>query len=320
MSLLSPAAKRCVSKPYKPYVLIACAVVAGAACDLTARTGQTLVLGNRGSVFGSGGNAQSAPLPAVTVQSGATVLVQDADVFGGGIVVSQAGQQLFGEAGPGIVSDDNGTIRVQQGLVAGGPIVLQLPVDVFDDPAAGIDTVNSTVEITGGTVRGGGIVSQTGTTPDALPGIGVSVLNGTLRVTGGTIMAGPLIPPPAAEGVALSVFAVNTQSEILGGTFTDSVGVLDGRARIRGGSFNILVFQNTSAASCSEIRGGTFRIVAVQMGRVIVAGTGLTLVPLTPEISMLSGTLESGQAINTLVLQDSGGVFQLVSSGATGCP
>jgi hypothetical protein len=42
---------------------------------------ESLVLDNRGLAFGSGGNAQRAPLPAVRVLPEGSVTVRDADVF-----------------------------------------------------------------------------------------------------------------------------------------------------------------------------------------------------------------------------------------------
>ncbi len=308
----------------KRFVLIACAVVAGAGCDLVAVAGQTLTLGNQGSVFGTGGNAQTAPNPAVRVQLGGNVTVEDASLFGGGLLVQQVGQQSFGAAGAGIASAGNNSIRVQRGMVSGGSVLLQVPVTQFDRPAPAIAAVGAFVEITGGTVRGGSIVSQVGAVPMGvspnliLPAPAITANGGTLRVTGGTVMSGAIDPPDSRARLSVATF--NTQVDVLGGTFSDGFGTIDGRARISGGTFESLVFLNTSANSCSEIRGGQFSGLAISGGRVIIAGTGLALTSAQSGGQTLTGTLQNGQLVNAGVVQSSGGVVQLVTSGAAGCP
>ena len=300
--------------------LIACALVGAVGCDLIAEAGRVLVLGNRGTVFGSGGNAQNAPLPAVRVQPGGGVVVQDADVFGGGIVVQQAGQQSFGTAGAGISAvDGNGMVRVQQGLVAGGPVLVQVQEDAFDEAAPGIQATDSAIEISGGTVRGGGIVSQVGPLTEGLPAPAVLAQGGTLRMTGGTLMAGGVAPESAGDDP--SVIALESQLEVLGGSFGDEVLSADGRARILAGTFESLQLVSSTPEGCSELRGGQVSELAVVGGRLIVAGTGLGLAPTSdPTVSRLTGTLESGQAVNAEVVVDEGGVVQLVAPGSPGCP
>src|SRR5262245_42737998 len=114
------------------------------ACDLIARPRQPLVLGDRGMVFGTSGNAQQAPVPAIQVVPEGSVTVLDADVFGGSIAFERVDQQRFGVAAPGILAD-TGAVRVVQGLIQGGSIVVQAPVDDFDAPAPAIDASFSRV-------------------------------------------------------------------------------------------------------------------------------------------------------------------------------
>ncbi len=320
MSIGSAVAKRCA--------LLVCAVIGGIGCDLVVRTGETVVLGNRGSVFGTGGNSQAAPRAAVTAQAGSTVVVQDADVFGGGIVVEQVGQPAFQFAGAGIQAT-GGTVRVQQGLVAGGPVVIRVQDDAFDSAQAGISATASTVEITGGTVRGGAVVSQAGQVlMDAAPGIFVQ--GGSLRVTGGTVNPGAVLPPFPDSDINFSILGFGAQVEVLGGTFGGGLGMFDGRARVRGGVFPF-VFQDTATGGgCTEVRGGQINefvgrfpgLAALNGGRLIVAGTGLTLTPIDSEIGQnrLTGTLENGQGVNVVVFQDDVSTVQLVAPGAAGCP
>lgn len=304
----------------KRYVLVACALIGGAGCDLIAEAGSTLTLGGRGSVFGSGGNAQTAPLPAVRVQPSGTVVVQDADLFGGGILAEQPGQQSFGMAGAGISSRvGNGTIRVQQGLVSGGPVVLQVAGGAFDDPAPGIDAIDSTLEITGGTIRGGALVSQVGPLTDGLPAPALLAQGGTVRMLGGSLAAGAL--PTELAGNGPSMIAMDSRLEVLGGTYGDEVLSADGRARILGGTFQSLHLVSSSPDGCSELRGGQMSELVAVGGRVIVAGTGLALVPTRQlGVSHLTGTLENGQTVDTEVVLDEGAAVQLVAAGSPGCP
>lgn len=304
----------------KPYALIFCAVIGGAGCDLIAEAGKVLTLGGRGSVFGSGGNAQNAPLPAVRVEPGGTVVVQDADVFGGGVVVQQPGQPSSGAAGAGISSDaGNGTIRVQQGLVSGGPVVVQVAGDVADQPAPGIQATDSSIDIAGGTIRGGGVVSQVGPLADGLPAPAVLAQGGTLRMTGGTLTAGGLAPQ--SDGDDPSVIAMDAQVEVVGGSFSDELLAADGRARILGGTVESLQLVSSTPDGCRELRGGQVGEIVVVGGRLIVAGTGLALAPTAqPGVSKLTGTLEGGQAVNADVVLDEGAVVQLVPAGSPGCP
>jgi hypothetical protein len=305
----------------KRFALLACAVIGGAGCDLIVETGQTLVLADRGAAFGTGGNAQTAPLPAVRVQPGATLVVQDADVLGGGIVVQQTDQPSFGSAGAGIASTaGNGTVRVLQGLVSGGSVLVQAPKDPLDEPAPGIVAVGSSVEIAGGTIRGGSIVSQVGPTPGKRPAPAMVVIGGTVRVTGGTFVPG-MLDSPNPLAARLSLLAIGSQLEIRGGVFNDAFGAIDGRTRVFGGIFESLAFMSSTPSGCSELRGGLLSALGVDRGRVIVAGTGLSLTPMQPSgTSLLTGTLENGQSVSARVVQRNGAVVQLVSPGSPGCP
>lgn len=320
MSIGSAIAKRCV--------VLACAVIGGAGCDLVARTGETLVLANRGSVFGSGGDAQTAPLPAVNVQPGGNVVVQDADLFGGGILVQQVGQQAFDFAGAGIRSV-SGTVRVQQGLVSGGPVVIQVQDLAFDSAEAGIRAVGSSVEVVGGMVQGGAVVSQIGlVSMDAAPA--VITQGGTLRVSGGTLNPGALVPALPNSDINFSILTFGTQVEVLGGSFGGGLGLLDGRARVLGGTFPFVFVDTAIGGGCVELRGGQINeftgrfpgITAINGGRLIVAGTGLSLTPIVSDVgqSQLTGTLESGQPVNVVVFQDDTSSVELVPPGGAGCP
>jgi hypothetical protein len=299
-------------------------ILAGSGCDLISMPGQTLTLGNRGSVFGSGGNADQAPLPAVRVQPTGTVVVQDADLFGGGIVVSRTDQTQYGIAGQGIISD-SGSVRVQAGLVQGGPIVLQTPVDVFDDPAPAIDATASSIDISGGRVVGGSIVSTVGQGLEAsIPASGLEATSSNVRITGGTFAAGVLNPAPETDpllGLNPSVLAVSSNLEIRGGDFTGGIALADSTARIFGGRASAVTFLSLGTSACSEIRGGQFSVFGISGGRIIVAGTDLALRNnLAAGALQITGTLESGEPINTFVVQIDGGQVQLVPPGAPGCP
>jgi hypothetical protein len=304
----------------KRYSLVVCALVGGAACDLIAEAGQTLTLANQTTVLGSVGNAQTPPRPAVDVRPGGTVVVQDATLLGGGVLVQQAGQQSFGAAGPGISAPDgNGTIRVQQGLVSGGPVIVRVAGEAFDDPAPGIQTLDATLEIGGGTLRGGALVSEVGPLADGLPAPALLTQGGTVRMLGGSLGAGSL--PAEIAGDGPSMVALESQLEIVGGSYGDEVLSADGRARILGGTFESLHLVSSSPDGCSELRGGQMGELVVVGGRVIVAGTALELAPTRQiGVSILTGTLENGQAVNAEVVLDEGAAVQLVAAGSPGCP
>lgn len=331
----------------KPYALVLCAILGGAGCDLVVKMGETLELANAGTVLGTGGNAQTRPGRAVTVEAGARVVVKDASVFGGGLLVEQVGQQRFVRAGAGIFSaGGGGTIRVEQGLVSGGGVILRvsLPEATFDEPAPGIEATDSRIEVTGGTVRGGALVSQAGPFPrppvntaPRVPAPAIVNMGGTLTVTGGSFLPGVMDPaelllPP------ISVIATGAQAEIFGGTFSGAFVANNGRTRIRGGTLDVLAV----GGGCAEVRGGQLNqiqflgsragIALFGGARLIVAGTGLALTPVDPAVdpaapaaglSQLTGTLENGQPINIRVSQPAvfgGGVIQLVAPRAAGCP
>lgn len=304
------------------------AVLGGAACDLVAGPGQTLTLGDGGNVFGTGGNAQRGPLPAVTVQPTGTVVVRNSSLFGGGVLVQQPNQRAFLFAGAGIDVTD-GTVRVEQGVVAGGPVVLQVPASGFDLPEAGIIASGASfVDILGGTVRGGSFISQVGmVNGEAAPGM--DILGGGLRVSGGTISPGVVDPPTGDSDFDFSVTTSDTDVHILGGNFTGGVAFGDGRARISGGTFRFLFVLNEDGQACAELRGGQINefdevpgIIVSNRARLIVAGTGLMLRSIEPAIglSQLTGTLQNGQPINASVVTDTGGFVQLVGPGGPGCP
>jgi hypothetical protein len=317
-----------------------CALLGGAGCDLVAKAGETLELANGGTTFGTGGNAQTRPGRAVTVEDGGTVVVKDATVLGGGILVQQVDQQRFTRAGAGIFSAGGGTIRVEQGVVAGGGVALQvaLPEATFDEPAPGIEATDSSIEVMGGTVRGGALVSEVGPFPrppvnmaPRVPGPAIVSMRGTLNLRGGSFMPGamdpvdPLIPPVA-------VITVGSQLNILGGSFRGAISTQNSQTRIRAGTFDVLLV----IGGCAEIRGGQINEldvlgnragIALLGGRVVVAGSGLTLTPITPSdpalgLSRLTGTLENGQPVNVRVTNSPlfGGVVQLVAPRAAGCP
>jgi hypothetical protein len=302
-------------------VLALVAVLAGSACDLIARPGETLTLADGGPVFGTGGNSQRAPLPAVRVRDGATVVVQNAMLFGGGTLVEVATQAAFGTAGPGI-SSDGGTVRVQQGEVRGGPILAQVASDVLDDPAPGIDASSSTVEISGGSVRGGSLLSSvTGAQLTGLAGSAIEAFDSTLRITAGTFSAGAVSPAaPGSTLAGLSLLATASDVEIRGGSFPDPSAFADSRVRILGGSMFLLTFLSSDPAGCAEVRGGQFSGLGISGGRVIVAGSGFALTSLGSGAQALTGTLEDGTRVNAAVVQDGGGQLVLVAPGAAGCP
>src|SRR5262245_32951306 len=115
-------AKRCI--------LIGIVLASGPACERTVLSGQTLKLSDQELVIASGGNAQQAPVPAVLVQPEAALVVVDAQLTGGGIVVERVDQQRYGKSGAGI-SVDSGAARVTAGRVQGGNILVNVPVDDF---------------------------------------------------------------------------------------------------------------------------------------------------------------------------------------------
>jgi hypothetical protein len=168
-------------------------------------------------------------------------------------------------------------------------------------------------------VRGGSLVSQVGPIAGGIPGPAIFSDGGMVRVTGGTLTSGSL--DPAAEGDDPAVVALDSQLEITGGTFGDEVLTSDGRARIRGGTFEFLELVSSTLEGCSELRGGQVKGLGVIGGRLIVAGTGLALMPTAqPGVSRLTGTLEGGQPVNAEVVLDEGGQVQLVAPGSPGCP
>jgi hypothetical protein len=158
---------------------------------------------------------------------------------------------------------------------------------------------------------------------DPLPEAAVVMFGGTLTVTGGTLVSGTVMPPdPASTADGPSVLTFDTDINVTGGDFSEGIATVDSTARIRGGTLGILVFLNTLATGCSEIRGGQLDALAVLGGRVIVAGTGLSLTPVagTPGASLLSGTLENGQPVSAAVLAQQGGMIQFVPPNGAGCP
>jgi hypothetical protein len=255
-------------------------------CDLVAVDGQTLVLGNRGTVYGSGGNAQQAPLPAVRVLPGGAVIVEDADLLGGGIVVESADPPVYGLAGAGIAAEgllDRARpapqVRVLNGRVQGGPVVLGALVNLFDAPSPAIDASAADIEIAGGLIRGGAIVSLV--PGDAFPAgssaPAVFALESTLRITGGTFESGAVIPldPAGDPGPNPTFVAIDSDVEIRAGEFNDGILINGGSARIFGGRGRLLGLASATPDGCSELHGGSFDLLVVLDGRVLAFGTGL---------------------------------------------
>jgi Tol biopolymer transport system component len=305
----------------RPLILATVALITSTACDLVAEAGQMLVLGNRGTAFGSGGNSQRAPLPTVRVRPGGALIVEDADLFGGGIVVERADQPRYGSAGAGI-SLTRGFVRVQEGLVRGGPILVMVPADAFDNPAPAIDASSATIEISGGSIIGGGIASTVADRfAPALTAPALEAFDSRIRVTGGTFVAGTPSPRDPAAGAAggPSFVAVDSDVVIRAGEFGEGIGIADGSARIFGGRGSSLSFLNSLPQSCSEIHGGQFQTLLIGAGRVLVFGSRLALAP-GANPSVLTGTLEDGTPANLAVLQLDAGRVQLVPPGAPGCP
>jgi hypothetical protein len=310
------------------FALFAPFVAAG--CDLVAMDGQTLVASGRGSVYGSGGNALQPPVSAVRVMPGGTLIVQDADMYGGGILVESVDQPLYGVAASGILADaslDPGRpaprVRVVNGLVQGGSVVLQVPVNSYDAPGAALDVFGADLEISGGLMRGGGLVSTVpGDTllPD-LAGAALFAQDSAIRVTGGTFELGTVSPLDPTAGVATSptFIALDSDVEIRAGEFNEGILLEDGSARIFGGRARMLVLTSPTQQGCSELRGGSFALLGVVDTEVRVFGTELAL-SANGATSRLLGRLEDGSPLRMDVLQIGSGRVTLVSPGSPGCP
>lgn len=304
-------------------VLILTASLTGLGCDLEAGAGQTVMAGDGGSVFGSGGNAQRAPLPAVRLRPGGTLVVEDAKLSGGGIVVERIDQPRYGVAGPAVLSA-GGTVRFRKGMLSGGPILLQVPrmgADI-DAPAPAIDARFSQIEISGGSIAGGGVFSSLpGSVVDGPPGSALRATRSVIRVTDGVFSLGALNPQNPAPTPSDAVFkAMRSNTEIRGGEFRQDLEFTDGITRIFGGRGGRLTFSNAFDESCSELHGGRFESVSISGGRLIVFGTQLSLSPLLPPTSSLTGTLEDGTVAPATVSTNANARVELVPPGSPGCP
>lgn len=330
---------RCVS-------LCLISLLAAAACDLEAGPGQEIVLGNRGLALGV------ATPNAVAVRPGGSLVVEDADVLGRGIAVGSGAPPLpLLEPGAAIVSN-GGRVRVIQGQVSGGNVLLQVAPQSrllgLLAPAL-VATGGSTVVIEGGTLLSSGVFFASG-------GFGgnasfdfpstVSVRNSSLRVSGGSIGSGErqdLPPPPLifAPSFARSLDAERSLVEITGGSFGPGRVQLRGsNSRIRGGQIADLVLSPAPVdvlgsppipvSGCTELRGGSVSgVTIIGAGeRLIVFGSGFNLPlgsvavpgPATVSTVALSGTLEAGNAFAFLVGVASGASVSLAAPGSPGCP
>jgi hypothetical protein len=306
------------------WILLAVLSLASSACDLVAVSGQTFRFGNRGTITGTAGNAQRAPLPAVRVQPGGGVVVEDADVLGGGILIQNIRQPSFGPVAAAGISANGGMVRVEKGLVRGGDLVLNVPLITIGLPGAAIDAHSSVVEITGGTIAGGAIVSPLGPSPSQFTGRALEAINSKVTITGGTFLVGTVSPePPFPMQQFASVSLVLGEAEIRGGSFGDEVSFFGGRARIFGGTAIQLRFGTPANApqGCFEIHGGSYRSLLYGSEQVLVFGTGLALS--SPPIGnrrLLTGTLEDGSPIHAFVNSDIGFEPLLLAPGSPGCP
>ena len=301
-------------------------LVTGTACDIIVEPGTQTTLANRGSVFGSGASGMAPAAPAVRVGVGASLVVADADVFGGGTIIDAPEPAGF-EAAPGILAT-GGSVRVLQGRIQGGPILVTVDVPSTDDSGAGILALSSSVEISGGTIVGGEYVAAADSVPSAVfPAAGVEVIDSTLRINGGLIEGGRIrrASPTSVFGGAPGVLADGSDVEMRGGSVS-SISQISGRVRVLGGQLPFLGIAG-STSTCAEIRGGKVESVSVAapgatlfiFGTNLILGTGLRQGAVLTERA-ITGMLEDGTPIDARLFAVDASRIMLRAPGGAGCP
>ena len=288
-------------------LLVSLALWLTTACDFVVEDGEVLELDNRLVARGSAGDDTVAPLPAVTVRPGGTLIVRDADVFGGdrtGAQLPPATRIQPPAAAPG-VRVDGGLVFVERGRLEGGAILVPESATVpssnpgaasfaptLGQGGAAIDARSAVVSITGGGFFGGAgriLVSSTGilSGPIGLPGDALVIDQSSVMISGGGFVGGPTDranPQLLASAGSQSARIQRSNVLISGGTFFQTVGIAASQSSILGGSFTTLLLgaANLPGAGCTEIRGGRFRtLVAQGSDTVYLFGSGFSL-PLGP--------------------------------------
>lgn len=317
-----------------------CALLIGtaSACDLVVAPGDSLTLGNRGSVFGSSSMSAAVPaLPAVEVQPGGSATVADADVFGGSVFPMPADFASSGAAG---IEVSGGSLRVLQGRVQGGsvvfrqPPVLEIPTgQQFGLGGVGVHAVNADVEILGGTLVGGSVVGVDDPAQFLTPGGGLRSVRSRIAIRGGTFALGVTKGGTADQTWLMVADLFGSSLQVSGGDFQGTVRTEFGRNVITGGAFPRLQLGNAAlpprspaVSGCTEIRGGTFGAIELVFGeQLIIFGTGFNVPPgpLTIDTPRrLEGVLESGTplsaVISAITLRTQPVI--LAAPGSAGCP
>lgn len=264
-------------------VLLGLITVTIAACDLVVNPGETITVGDGGSVFAT------ETLNAVRVRPGGTLVVEDANLFGLGRTAMELPEmgQPFPELGTAVMAD-HATVRVLGGSVTGGNILFQLPpLAQFSGSApskagSAIVAEGSVIEIQGGRLQASGVFGFMNMTDIVRYGFApaVAATQSVVRIRGGVLTGGDRPPIPQNPGGYGALEAIDSDVEITGGEFQGSVRLLSSQSRITGGSFPFFgpvlggirprFGQALTVATaeglppgCTEIHGGSFATVNV---------------------------------------------------------
>jgi hypothetical protein len=252
-----------------------------AGCDFSVGPGQTVRLGNGVQLSGAPGDAQRGGGVGVDVQATGTLVVEDADVFGGDDAVLKPADTAMGA-----------------GVVRGG---------------AAISATGAQVIVLAGTVEGGDANAGRGF---GFAGNGINLLTSTLFVEGGVIRAGRTTRGAAGRAVS----ALGSSVQMTGGSI-DDLELRASTAVVKGGSlgsvvmgsiaFDVLAFQPFTR-NCLEIAGGDIRgpLMIERSTDLFVVGTVFNL-PFgevtAPDPIALVGRLVDGRLLSTFVFRGNAG-------------
>ena len=317
--------RRADSRASVPVLLAALALLFGSACERIVPSGEELVIADGQTVFGSSGNDPRVAQPAVLVQPQGRLIVRDATLIGGTLLLQTVPAGSSRVAPAGILSL-GGQVRVTSGaVVTGGLASVDGSVDATLASGSGIEAQGGSVSIeAGATVVGGDLGRPDTEMPVTLGGSGVRILNGTLSVSGGRIQGGIDFFSDAAP----SIEAFGSIVRVQGGEI-DLLQASSSTTRIVGG----LVRRLAPSGGCTEIRGGATSSLSPSDGAVTrIFGSGFNA-PLG-EVNLsglgfppvLRGTLESGEPLDLslpFALGLPGAAFPRVilqAAGEPGCP
>ena len=267
----------------RSHLLCALALAFGTACELVVPEGQTTVLADGSSVLG------------VAVHGG-TLIVEDADVSGPGVVVER-GDSVPATFGPAIVAD-GGVVRIRGGRIVGGnllvipqdpntPAIPPQPDLPFERPLpSALVAAGSVVEIDGGILISGGQTSlATGiffTTP------AVVVTGGALTIRGGDFVLGNELSGFRRQSV---VRAQQSRVAIGGGRFGGWIRLAGSRSLITRGWLRMLALGPSDPVAvgrgCTQLQGGILHTTSIESAdeTLLILGTGfnhpLGQVPIT---------------------------------------